>query len=56
MVELFHIGILGIFFGHLWHADPALGLLVVPADVAEAADGHDPRRRLRRADRWRIGC
>lgn len=33
-----------------WHADPALGLLVVPADVAEAADGHDPRRRLWRAD------
>ncbi len=26
----------------LWHADPTLGLLVVPADVPEAADGHDP--------------
>lgn len=34
----------------LWHADPTLGLLVVPADVPEAADGHDPRRHLRRAN------
>lgn len=33
----------------LWHADPALGLLVVPANVAEAADGNDPRRRVRGA-------
>ena len=45
--NLFHIGILGIFWPSLWHADPALGLLVVPADVAEAADGDDPRRRVR---------
>jgi nitrate reductase gamma subunit len=48
--NLFHIGILGIFFGHLFGMLTPLGLLVVPADVPEAADGHDPWRHLRRAD------
>lgn len=47
--NLFHIGILGIFFGpSVWNADATLDVCLVPADCGKTADGDDPRRRVRR--------
>ncbi|VFS08769.1 respiratory nitrate reductase 2 subunit gamma [Citrobacter koseri] len=52
--NLFHIGILGIFFGHLFGMlTPPLDVRLVPAHCGETANGDDSWRGLRCADAGR---